>query len=101
MVIPGSTAVTSRSRVWLATADAAVVTDIYAARETPLAGISGKLVADRLAEVRPGMPIGWAPSLPDAARIAASLARPGGLLLTAGAGNVDSVLPLLREELEA
>jgi hypothetical protein len=47
------------------------------------------------------MLIGWAPSLPAAARIAASLARPGGLLLTAGAGNVDSVLPLLREELEA
>jgi UDP-N-acetylmuramate--alanine ligase len=85
----------------LAAADAAVVTDVYAAREQPVAGISGKLVADRLAEVRPGMPIGWAPSLPDAARIAASLTRPGGLLLTAGAGNVDSVLPLLREELAA
>ncbi len=85
----------------LAAADAAVVTDVYAAREHPLAGISGKLVVDGLAEARPGMPIGWAPSLPDAARLAASLARPGGLLLTAGAGNVDSVLPLLREELEA
>ena len=85
----------------LAGADAAVVTEIYAAREQPMAGISGKVVADRLAEVRPGMPIGWAPSLPDAARLAASLARPGGLLLTAGAGNVDSALPLLREELGA
>ena len=85
----------------LAAADAAVVTDVYAAREQPVAGITGKLVADRLAEVRPGMPIGWAPCLHDAARIAASLARPGGVLLTAGAGNVDSVLPLLREELEA
>jgi UDP-N-acetylmuramate--alanine ligase len=85
----------------LAAADVAVITDVYAAREQPVAGISGKLVADRLAEVRPGMLIGWAPFLPAAARIAASLARPGGLLLTAGAGNVDSVLPLLREELEA
>jgi UDP-N-acetylmuramate--alanine ligase len=83
----------------LAAADAAVVTEIYAAREEPLAGVSGKLVADRLAEVRPGMPVGWAPSLEDAARLAASLARPGGLLLTAGAGNVDTALPLLRERL--
>jgi UDP-N-acetylmuramate--alanine ligase len=83
----------------LATADAAVVTEIYPAREEPLAGVSGKLVADRLAEVRPGMPIGWAPALPDAARLAASLARSGGLLLTVGAGNVDSALPLIREEL--
>jgi UDP-N-acetylmuramate--alanine ligase len=83
----------------LAGADAAVVTEVYAAREEPVAGITGKLVADRLAEVRPGMPVGWAPSLEDAARIAASLARPGGALLTAGAGNVDSVLPVLREVL--
>ena len=62
-------------------------------------GISGKLVVDRLADVRPGMPIGWAPALPDAARLAASFARPGGVLLTAGAGNVDSALPLIREAL--
>jgi UDP-N-acetylmuramate--alanine ligase len=85
----------------LAAADAAVVTDVYAAREQPMVGVSGKLVSDRLAEVRPGMPIGWAPSLANAARLAVSLARPGGLLMTTGAGNVDSVIPLLREELEA
>jgi UDP-N-acetylmuramate--alanine ligase len=83
----------------LAAADAAVVTEIYAAREEPVAGVSGKLVSDRLAEVRPGMPVGWAPSLADAARLAASLARPGGLLLTVGAGDVDTTLPLLREQL--
>ena len=85
----------------LAAADAAVVTEIYAAREEPLPGITGKVVVDRLADVRPGMPIGWAPSLPDAARLAASFARPGGALLTAGAGNVDSTLPLIREALGA
>ena len=83
----------------LAAADAAVVTEIYAAREEPVVGVSGKLVSDRLAEVRPGMPVGWAPSLTDAARLAASLARPGGLLLTVGAGDVDSTIPLLREQL--
>jgi UDP-N-acetylmuramate--alanine ligase len=85
----------------LAAADAAVVTEIYAAREEPLAGISAKLLVDRLAEVSPGMTVGWAPQLPDAARLAAGLARPGGVLVTAGAGNVDASLPLLREELEA
>ena len=51
--------------------------------------------------VRAGMPLGWAPELADAARLAALLARPGGLVLTAGAGNVDSAIPLLRKELEA
>jgi UDP-N-acetylmuramate--alanine ligase len=85
----------------LAAADAAVVTEIYAAREQPVAGVSGKLVADRLADARPGMAVGWAPSLPEAARLAASLARPGSWVLTLGAGDVDSALPLLREELAA
>jgi UDP-N-acetylmuramate--alanine ligase len=83
----------------LAAADAAVVTEIYAAREDPVAGVSGKIVSDGLAEVRPGMPVGWAPSLADAARLAAGLARPGGLLLTVGAGDVDSAIPLLRDQL--
>jgi hypothetical protein len=47
------------------------------------------------------MPAAWAPELADAARLAASLARPGGLVLTAGAGSVDAALPVLRAELEA
>jgi UDP-N-acetylmuramate--alanine ligase len=83
----------------LAAADAVVVTEIYPAREDPIPGVSGKLVADRAAEVRPGAPVGWAPELPDAARLAASLARPGGVLLTVGAGDVDGAIPILREEL--
>ena len=84
----------------LAAADAAVVTEIYAAREDPVAGVTAKLLVDRLLQVRPGMPVGWAPALPDAARLAATLARRGGLVVTAGAGNVDEALPVLREELE-
>lgn len=83
----------------LAEADAAVVTEIYAAREEPLPGVTAKVVVDRLVDVRPGMPVGWAPALADAARLAASLTRPGDLLLVAGAGNVDSALPVVREEL--
>jgi hypothetical protein len=46
------------------------------------------------------MPVGWAPVLRDAARIAASLARPGSWLVTVGAGDVDSAIPILRQELE-
>ena len=85
----------------LAAADAAVVTEIYAAREQPVAGVTAKLLVDSLLEARPGMPVGWAPALDDAARLAAALARPGGLVLTAGAGNVDGALQLLRERLDA
>ncbi|HSK15095.1 MAG TPA: cyanophycin synthetase [Gaiellaceae bacterium] len=83
----------------LAAADAAVVTEIYGAREEPVPGVTGKLVADAAAEARPGMPVGWAPALADAAGVAASLARPGGLLLTVGAGDVDTAIPLLEAAL--
>ena len=70
----------------LSTADAACVTDIYRAREQPLEGVTGKLVADAL---RPGLRAGWAPAVEDGARIVASWARPGDLVLTVGAGDVE------------
>jgi UDP-N-acetylmuramate-alanine ligase len=47
------------------------------------------------------MPVGWAPELADAARLAASLARPGGVVLTVGAGDVDGAVPLLQGLLAA
>jgi UDP-N-acetylmuramate--alanine ligase len=85
--------------VALATADAACVTEIYPAREAPLPGVSGRLIVDELARVRPGMRIGWTPSLTDGARLVAAWARAGDTVLTLGAGDVDSVAPLLLEEL--
>jgi UDP-N-acetylmuramate--alanine ligase len=85
--------------VALAAADAAVVMEIYAAREEPVAGVSGKIVVDGALDARPGMPVGWARELGDAARLAASLAQPGGVVLTVGAGDVDGAIPLLQEAL--
>jgi UDP-N-acetylmuramate--alanine ligase len=83
----------------LATADFVCVTDVYAARERPLDGVSGKLVVDRLVEARPGMKAAWAPALGDAAAIVAAEARPGDLVLTIGAGDVEHAVPLLLERL--
>jgi UDP-N-acetylmuramate--alanine ligase len=83
----------------LAGADAACVTEIYPAREEPLPGVSGRLVVDELAQVRPGMRIGWAPSLEDAAALVAGWARPGNTILTLGAGDVDRAAPLILEAL--
>jgi UDP-N-acetylmuramate--alanine ligase len=83
----------------LAAADAAVVTEIYAAREEPVEGVSGRIVVAGAVDTRPGMPVGWAPGLADAARLAASLSRPGGIVLTVGAGDVDGAIPLLEEAL--
>jgi UDP-N-acetylmuramate--alanine ligase len=81
----------------LALADAACVTEIYAAREEPLESVSGKLVVDRLTELRPGMSVGWAPAVEDGVTIVAELARAGDLVLTIGAGDVDRALPLILE----
>ncbi|HET8527329.1 MAG TPA: cyanophycin synthetase [Gaiellaceae bacterium] len=83
----------------LATADAACVTEIYPARERPLPGVSGRLIVDELAALRPGMRIGWAPTLADGAAIVAGWARPGDVVLTLGAGDVDAAAPALLERL--
>jgi len=83
--------------VALASADAVCVTEIYPAREEPLPGVTGRLIVDELSGVRPGMRIGWAPALDDAARLVASWARPGDTILTLGAGDVDRAAPLVLE----
>jgi len=83
----------------LATADIAAVTEIYRAREEPVEGVSGKLVVDAATEARPGMTVGWTPSVEDGARFLARRARAGDVVLTMGAGNVDDAVPLLLEEL--
>ncbi|MGH2971438.1 MAG: UDP-N-acetylmuramate--L-alanine ligase [Gaiellaceae bacterium] len=79
----------------LATADAVCITEIYAAREEPIPGVSGRLIVDELARVRPGMTIGWAPSLEDGARIVSGWVRPGDVVLTLGAGDVDRAVDML------
>jgi UDP-N-acetylmuramate--alanine ligase len=83
----------------LAAADAVCVTEIYAAREEQFAGVTGRLIVDELAQLRPGMRIGWAPSLEQAAGIVAGWARPGDTVLTLGAGDVDRAAPLILEAL--
>lgn len=84
----------------LAGADAVCVTDVYAAREEPIDGVSGKLIVDALARERPGMRLGWAPSVEQGARLVVAWARPGDTILTLGAGSVDAaadtILELLR-----
>jgi len=83
----------------LAAADAVAVTKVYAAREHSVPGVEGTLVVAELAAERPGMPIGWMPDLEDAVRFLARRARPGDLVLTIGAGDVERAGPLLLEEL--
>jgi UDP-N-acetylmuramate--alanine ligase len=83
--------------VALAAADAVCVTEIYAAREEPLPGVTGRLIVEELACVRPGMQIAWTPVLEEGARLVAAWARAGDTVLTLGAGDVDRMAARLLE----
>ncbi len=83
----------------LASADVVAVSDVYAARESPQPGVGGKLVVDALASERPGMAVAWTPRLEDGARFVARRARPGDLVLTIGAGDVNRAAALILEAL--
>jgi UDP-N-acetylmuramate--alanine ligase len=83
----------------LASADVVAVTDVYAAREQPVEGVTGKLVVDAVAEARPGMEIGWTPSVESGASFIARRARSGDRVLTLGAGDVDRAVELILEAL--
>lgn len=72
----------------LATADLAMVADVYAAREAPIEGVTGELVADGVR--RAGGEVVY---LPERAEVPAAVAdhlRPGDLCLTLGAGDLDA-----------
>jgi UDP-N-acetylmuramate--alanine ligase len=77
----------------------AAVTEIYPAREQPVPGVTGKLVIDALSDARPGAAPGWTPRLDDGARFLSRRARPGDVVLTIGAGDVDRAARLILEEL--
>jgi UDP-N-acetylmuramate--alanine ligase len=83
----------------LAAADVAAVTEVYAAREQPLPGVTGKLVVDALCDARPGLAPGWMPRLEDAARFLSRRARAGDVVLTVGAGDVDRAARTILEDL--
>jgi UDP-N-acetylmuramate--alanine ligase len=85
----------------LAAADVVTVTDVYAAREHAVEGVTGKLVVDALSDARPGFAPGWTPQLEDAARFLARRAREGDMVLTVGAGDVDRAAGLILAELGA
>jgi len=92
----------SRTRIFtaefgaaLGLADEAVVLDIYAAREDPEPGVTGRLVADAV----PGGGAHYVPDFADVPKVVAALAKPGDLVLTMGAGDITRMGPLVLAEL--
>ncbi|MGZ4656481.1 MAG: UDP-N-acetylmuramate--L-alanine ligase [Blastococcus sp.] len=81
----------------LGLADEVVVMEIYGAREDPVPGVTGAMVAD--AVPLPAERVLFEPSWSAAAPALASRARPGDLVLTMGAGDVSMVGPEVLEAL--
>lgn len=78
----------------LAAADHILLTDIYAAGEDPLPGVSLAAVADEVRRSARG-PVDVVPGLQDLPAAIARAARPGDVVITLGAGSIGSVADLL------
>jgi UDP-N-acetylmuramate--alanine ligase len=83
----------------LAAADVAVVTEIYAAREQPIPGVSGAAVAD--AARTAGADVYFVPERTTVGQMVRGLLRPGDVLLTMGAGDITRLGPELAAWLRA
>jgi len=71
-------------------ADAVVFTEVYAASETPIPGVTGQALADRTRAL--GHPeVHFCPEVKDLAAFTVPLLRPGDLVLTLGAGTITTV----------
>ncbi len=77
----------------LADADDVTVTDIYAAREAPVRGVTGKLIVDALSDR--GVLAGWTPSVEQGVARLDRRARKDDVLLVLGAGDVDEAVGML------
>jgi UDP-N-acetylmuramate--alanine ligase len=72
----------------LADADHVVVTEVYAAGETPIPGVDARLVVEGLLAARPRARVAYLPSLADVVAYLVRHVSPGDFVLTIGAGDV-------------
>jgi UDP-N-acetylmuramate--alanine ligase len=77
----------------LAAADDVTVTDVYPARESPVPGVTGKLVVDALSDR--GVLAGWTPTVEEGAARLRRRAADGDVLLVLGAGDVDRAVGMI------
>ncbi len=74
-----------------ADADVLAVTDVYAAGQEAMPGVSGKLIVDAVLDASPGRRVAWLPRRSDVLAWLAAELRPGDLCLTLGAGDLTTV----------
>lgn len=71
-------------------ADMAFVMEVYAAREAPMPGVSGAMIADRMNEITPGK-AEFAPDRDQLVERILSVLHEGDMLLVMGAGDIRSI----------
>jgi UDP-N-acetylmuramate--alanine ligase len=72
-------------------ADTVVLTDVYAAGEPAIPGVSGRTVYDAVTRAHPDLDVRYVPRHADLLRVPDELAGPGDLVLTLGAGDVTAL----------
>ncbi len=84
-----------------AQADLAILTDIYAAGEPPVPGVTGKILVEAILEDNPRKPVIYIPRKSQILSFLAANLRDGDLVLTTGAGDIWTVGEGLLNMLEA
>jgi len=82
----------------LAAADVAVVMDIFPAREEPIPGVTGELIAQQVP--LPAADVVYEPDWPSVPGRVAAVAGPGDLVLTMGIGDVHLLCPQIVTAIE-
>ncbi|HLW45136.1 MAG TPA: UDP-N-acetylmuramate--L-alanine ligase [Acidimicrobiales bacterium] len=84
-------------------ADLIFITDVYSAGETPVPGVSGRLVADAVSRRGGGHPVVYVSTRDELRAAVAAMLQPGDLCVTLGAGDLTTLpeeLMALRSEVD-
>jgi UDP-N-acetylmuramate--alanine ligase len=79
-------------------ADHTIVLDVFGAREDPVPGVTGALVAERFSDASH---VDYLPDWQQAAERAAAIAREGDIIMTLSCGDVYRIIPQVLGSLEA
>lgn len=79
--------------------DVLLLTDIYAASEEPIEGVTASALAEVI-KAHGHQDVSWVGSVQDAAKALVERVQPGDLVITCGAGNIYQAGELLLEELK-
>lgn len=84
----------------LAGSDVAFVTDVYAAREDPIPGVSGRIIADEAKDIDSSTEVFYVPSRLGLAEKVTTSAEPADVVVIMGAGDITAAVPLLLDALK-